>query len=242
MNIKYDDASLRECCASVSVERDMARRKKEDALETRESIIDAAIKVFHELGVARPSLTDIAELAGVTRGAVYGHFKNKADLVDALTARIQLPADTLCETDLRRTGPDPLGELRRRGLDLFQEGARNREWQLILDIIFHRVALVTETCDLRERVESGHAAALDRIRPLLKLAVQAEQLPADLDVKVSAAYLHGALTGILQDWLLRPGGYDLAKCGARLVDASFDVLRLSDAMRQGGRRKAKSER
>ena len=47
------------------------RRTKEDAQQTRESLLDAAECLFAERGVSRTSLQDIAKAAGVTRGAVY---------------------------------------------------------------------------------------------------------------------------------------------------------------------------
>lgn len=49
----------------------MVRRTKEEAQETRAQIIEAAEKAFYKRGVARTTLADIAELAGVTRGAIY---------------------------------------------------------------------------------------------------------------------------------------------------------------------------
>ena len=49
----------------------MARRTKEEALETRMQIIDAARRVFHAEGVNRSTLDKVAKAAGVTRGAVY---------------------------------------------------------------------------------------------------------------------------------------------------------------------------
>ena len=49
----------------------MVRRTKEEAVETRKQILDAAERVFGERGVSRTSLTDIAEAASVTRGAIY---------------------------------------------------------------------------------------------------------------------------------------------------------------------------
>lgn len=210
----------------------MARRRKEDADATRENILDAAIEVFHERGVARPSLTDIAELAGVTRGAVYGHFKNKADLVTALTARIRLPADTLCEADADRVRQDPLGELRARWLELYQEVACNRQWQLIFAIVFHRIELVTESGEIRDRVLEGHDTTIARMTELLQLAVDVGQLPARLDVAVAAPLLHGSLFGVLQNWLMKPGDYSLADVGERNVDALLDMLRLSTALRR----------
>lgn len=58
----------------------MARKTKQQAEETRQEILDAAIKTFSERGVSATSLADIAKAAGVTRGAIYWHFKNKVDL------------------------------------------------------------------------------------------------------------------------------------------------------------------
>ena len=46
----------------------MARKTKEDAIATRNSLIDAAERVFLERGVSRASLSDIAQAAGATRG------------------------------------------------------------------------------------------------------------------------------------------------------------------------------
>ena len=58
----------------------MVRRTKDEALETRNRILDAAERVFGESGVSRTSLEDVASAAGVTRGAIYWHFKDKSDL------------------------------------------------------------------------------------------------------------------------------------------------------------------
>ena len=71
----------------------MVRRTKEEALETRDRILDTAEQVFSERGVARTSLADIADAAGVTRGAIYWHFKNKGDLFSAMLDRVALPME-----------------------------------------------------------------------------------------------------------------------------------------------------
>ena len=54
----------------------MARKTKEDALITRDLILDAAERVFLRRGVARTALQEIAEEANLTRGAIYWHFQN----------------------------------------------------------------------------------------------------------------------------------------------------------------------
>ena len=51
--------------------------------------------VFRARGVTRTSLAEIATAAGVTRGAVYWHFKDKAALFHAMCDRATLPLDAL---------------------------------------------------------------------------------------------------------------------------------------------------
>jgi AcrR family transcriptional regulator len=71
----------------------MVRRTKKEAAATRDALLDAALRVFRDRGVAHTSLEEVAAAAGVTRGAVYWHFKDKADLFTALCERVQLPME-----------------------------------------------------------------------------------------------------------------------------------------------------
>ena len=59
----------------------MARRTKDEAMKTREDILDAALDVMSEKGYSRMTFVDIAERIGLTKGAVYWHFKNKKSLL-----------------------------------------------------------------------------------------------------------------------------------------------------------------
>lgn len=58
----------------------MARKTKQEAQETRQYILDVALRLFSQQGVSSTSLGEIAKAAGVTRGAIYWHFKDKSDL------------------------------------------------------------------------------------------------------------------------------------------------------------------
>ncbi|WP_295797605.1 TetR family transcriptional regulator [uncultured Microbulbifer sp.] len=210
----------------------MARRRKEDALETRERILDAAIEVFHKRGVSRPSLTEIAELAGVTRGAVYGHFQNKADLFIALTDRIQLPDESLCQAPLHG-GCDPLGELRKRSLFLFREVMNDEQYRRVFEIILMRCELVTENGEILKRCTESHAEGDRRLRKLVEAAITAGQLPEDLDPNIAVPILHGSVIGLLNDWLINPA-YDLVEVGTRQVDALLEMLQSSPHLKRSG--------
>lgn len=64
----------------------MARRTKEDAEKTRDRILDAALDIFTEKGYSKTTFVDIADKIGLTKGAVYWHFKTKMDLLVAMVA------------------------------------------------------------------------------------------------------------------------------------------------------------
>ncbi|HEX9173202.1 MAG TPA: TetR family transcriptional regulator, partial [Telluria sp.] len=90
----------------------MARRTKEDALATRDSIIDAAEKLFAQQGVSRTTLQHIASAAGVTRGAIYWHFDDKAALFNAMMERAKTPIEACMQLLDQTGGLDPLQDLR----------------------------------------------------------------------------------------------------------------------------------
>ena len=84
----------------------MPRRTKPDALATRCKLLDTAEHLFHLEGVSGTSLQDIALHAGSTREAIYWHFKDKAELFNAMMGRITLPMEAafgIEDTGLKKT-------------------------------------------------------------------------------------------------------------------------------------------
>lgn len=89
----------------------MARRTKEEAATTRESVLMAALDLFTEKGYSRTTLVDIAKRIGMTRGAVYWHFDGKPALLAALMDHVHFLKENWVESQI----PDiqTLDELRR---------------------------------------------------------------------------------------------------------------------------------
>ena len=69
----------------------MVRKTRIETESTYAALLDAAERVFKDKGVAAATLNDIASAAGMTRGAIYWHFKDKAELVHAMCERATLP-------------------------------------------------------------------------------------------------------------------------------------------------------
>src|SRR5688572_21914104 len=127
----------------------MVRRTKEEALETRSRILDAAEKVFHEKGVAHAGLEDIASAAKVTRGAIYWHFKDKAELFDAMMQRVVLPAEEMLEQAGQGGLDDPLELLRRATVEVLTRTAKDARMQRVFEIAYHKCEYVGDAVGVR---------------------------------------------------------------------------------------------
>ncbi|MBS9372084.1 TetR/AcrR family transcriptional regulator [Rhodococcus sp. B50] len=60
-----------------------------NAARTQTALLDAALQVFLRDGYGKATTEEIADLAGVTRGALYHHFANKHELFRAVIERVQ---------------------------------------------------------------------------------------------------------------------------------------------------------
>jgi AcrR family transcriptional regulator len=92
-------------------------RREEYAESTRSAIVDAAIERFTAEGFASASMDAIAETARVTKGAVYHHFKDKADLFEA--AFVAMEERLLAKVSSGLAGIEDPWELIRAGVDVF---------------------------------------------------------------------------------------------------------------------------
>jgi TetR/AcrR family acrAB operon transcriptional repressor len=94
----------------------MVKKTKEEAQETHAALLNAAEQVFAAKGVTNTTLNDVAQAAGMTRGAIYWHFKDKNALFKAMCDRAFLPMEVLLNEITSSTDDDPLLALRRLNL------------------------------------------------------------------------------------------------------------------------------
>lgn len=88
----------------------MVRKTKEETENTRAQILQAALDCFYEKGFSKTSFDDIAERIDMTKGAVYWHFKDKAELLVAL---MKNHLEQKYEDGINRKLPETLDELYR---------------------------------------------------------------------------------------------------------------------------------
>lgn len=140
----------------------MARKTKEAAERTRQQIIQAARQVFHECGVSRTSLEKIAKAAGVTRGAVYWHFANKAELFFAMREQASVPLLNQIDGLLLAEGlADPLEGIEQALNEFLHTLEERPEVRQIFEIMTSRCEYVDEFAAVQAEVNKP---ALDFLR------------------------------------------------------------------------------
>ena len=196
----------------------MARRTKEEAAATREALLDAAERTFRAKGVAHTTLAEVAQAAGLTRGAVYWHFRDKGDLFEALCARVTLPMEALLAEAGGARHEDPLGALRTLAIDGLLQLACDPRAQAVFDVIFNKCELTADLAAVALRQRATDCGCLSHIERLLRQAVKRGQLAADTDVRLAAACMNAFMVGTMHQWVRNPAGYNLARAAPAMVD------------------------
>src|SRR5882672_3309749 len=108
----------------------MLNKNERRTKETRDLLLRSAETIFVRDGYEGAELGEIASLAGRTKGAIYGHFKNKEDLFIALFAeRTRLYVNRMYEMLAKSTSQE-------QNLNIFREfyvgTLEDKNWSLLL--------------------------------------------------------------------------------------------------------------
>ena len=203
----------------------MARRTRDEALETRNTILDTAERVFSERGVSHTTLADIAAAAGVTRGAIYWHFKNKADLFDAMMARVALPMEQMTARASDEALEDPLSYVRACALNVLERVVSDPQCRRVFEICCHKCEYVDEMSQIRDRHIEGRDRCLRHIESGLRNAERKGLLAPGVNPRHAAVGLHALVDGLIMNWILDPGYLPLKRESGAMIDLYLDGLR-----------------
>jgi TetR/AcrR family acrAB operon transcriptional repressor len=197
--------------------RILARRTKEDALATRHSLLDAAELLFQSQGVSRTSLNDIARQAGTSRGAIYWHFRDKADLFNAMMERVTLPLEQSMDDVGRDGSSDPLAQLCRGVSGALTRIATDPQTRRVLEVATQKVEYVDELQAVRARHLAVRSNFLAKVQHALSAAAQRRALTLSVPAATCAEGLHAIIDGLIQNWLLDSEAFDLVAVGQDVI-------------------------
>jgi len=206
----------------------MVRRTREEAEQTRQLLLETAQALFWEKGVSRTSLADIAQAAGVTRGAIYWHFANKADLFNSMCELVAPQIDAIQRRLCEEGQIAPAKTLWRHCCEMLYAICTVPRFTRIVGILHLR-------CEYVGEMEQGNLTNAEWLKEnhqifqgLLERAATLGELLPGVDPYMAALSLQAQMRGLVEIWLMRPEALDLARDAERLLSPYF-----SGVFRQG---------
>lgn len=195
----------------------MARKTKEDAEATRDSLLDAALACFHEHGISGTTLSMIASAAGFSRGAIYWHFKNKAEVIEAMALRKRVGFTQRMEWAASPSQTSPLTELRSTFLTAFGELDADPDMRRLMEILI-RYELSDEGAAIREMQRRHERLELDMLTRTLARAADLGHLRDGVDVVASSRLLWVMISGVFYCAMVSPDMYEMRRDGEAALD------------------------
>jgi TetR/AcrR family fatty acid metabolism transcriptional regulator len=180
------------------------------SIERRQEILDAAVRVFARKGFHAARVGDIAAEAGVAHGLLYHYFASKDELLETIFREAW--AELLAAFRVTEETDEPAPEQLRKVCAILLRTWRDRP-QLV-SVLVREIARSGELQNLIEDV--GEAFRV--IERIVARGQERGELRADLDPRLTATILYGALEEILTSWVLGALPDDVAAAERAVVD------------------------
>lgn len=201
--------------------------------DTRERILESAARVFAQKSYLGASLDEVAADAGLTKGAVYWHFKSKNDLFFALLdSRFQVEFDQHLPEAMAREASQ---QSPREGTKALLAGVLERvkqdpDWpRLFLEFMGQ-----ARDPDVRARLARAYQDSYRLSAGLIVQQHQQRTLPAPVDPQLQAIFWSALMDGLIMAWLLNPEQIDLDALMPRMVDMLWQGLDPNNQAPRGG--------
>lgn len=195
----------------------MVRKTKEEAAATRQALLDAALIVFSQKGYAAARLEDVAEHAGVSRGAIYWHFHSKAELYNTLVEETSAQTEGVIQRAVAE-GTTILDKHRRVMIGLLRLLEEDATYRAVQELVLFKTEITPELEEGLKIKAAALRATEARIARSLQEGVAAGEIRADLDPVIMARAALTYLNGIIFTWLIDQQAFSLRDDAPALVD------------------------
>lgn len=184
----------------------------------------AALEVFYRQGVTRATLQEIAQEAGVTRGALYWHFKNKEDLFAAMFEDFYNDILSRFNPETVQQAPNAWQYLRDNLCDTLLFLANNPTHQKFCSVITDKCEQIQHNEQIIAMSKKYHECLFQQIAVALQMCVEQKSLPENVNLHLAHIYLKSTVTGMIKLWLATPESIDLTQLIVPFVDTSLGAL------------------
>lgn len=176
-------------------------RRSKQAAETKLQLIEAACKVFYREGVAKATLEQIAREAGVTRGALYWHFNNKTDILDAVFQTVMPQLHELDDCLSQMQGDEYWYALEAYYVAFFQRLEQNILLRQFCTVMHLKCEMTENNAQVVSLLARYRYSWENRLEAIIQQAVVVRALPVNTDVPKTVAVFKNYLVGSMVNYL-----------------------------------------
>ncbi|MCP4164743.1 MAG: TetR family transcriptional regulator [Chloroflexi bacterium] len=192
------------------------RRTKEEATQTRQMILDAALTIFSKQGYQAARLQEIAEAAGVTRGAIYHHFESKAGLYITLIEQASEQFDAVIAQAITEGGTfQQVGT--RVLVNAWTCLEEDPHLAKVVELFNFKTGFTSELAEINQRREDESETLVNYVAGFMRQAIEDGELGADLDPVITARAFIAYQNGVMNLWLTNQEAFSLKKSAPALA-------------------------
>lgn len=199
------------------------RRTKEEAEQTRQALLDAALTAFSEHGYQAARLQDIAAAAGTTRGAIYHHFDNKADLYRQLIEDASQQGDEVIAAAIAEGGSF-VDVCRRILVETMANLTRDERFRRVMALSLFKTGVSHELAALEQERLQNAAATVGAIAAYMQMGIEQGVVRRDLSPETLARAFIAFQNGVAWLWLANDEFFPLADDAAGLADVLLNGI------------------
>lgn len=181
--------------------------------DRKDLILNTAEDVFAQRGFDEARMDDIAERAGLSKGAIYWYFKKKDDIIAALldrvfrrsinAMRVAAVEDTTIVARLTRIG---------------QQISRDYQgMSRLMPVVLEFYAVALRQRNVRKHLAAMYAEIIAILVPLIEEGIRRKELDPALDPRQAATTLVGIYEGLGLVWSISPKMVDWKTLGPEAI-------------------------
>jgi len=189
---------------------------------TKRKILEAAAKCFSEGGYAKTTMDRIAEEAGVSKGALYWHFKSKEELFVELKQRSIANVRKQFEKLFSQKKPFDAKLRGAIGLYLSSMIPENRE---VARLNAEFLAEAPKIPKLNDMLKDQYEMFRGLFASTIEEAIEKGELRGDIDPEIVSMILLAVLDGLELHWAILELDFDWEKVEENLLDILMKGMR-----------------
>ena len=200
------------------------KKTKEEALVTKQRILDNAVELFIQNGFSKTTLDEIALQANVTRGAIYWHFKDKLDILNEL---IETQHENFSQfvQDLLKKDSSSFNKIKKIIEEIVRHFFETKSFQNFIELTWFKIEY-TELSNLKSTKTELTQYFIHNFRHLVKEVQDLGEIKKNIEDNDIAITITNMINGMYRLYFMLPDQINTKEEAMRSFTSYLDLIKV----------------